>query len=261
MDRISILITTYNRNSLLREALESVQDQEFQDWEAIVIDNSGRSAAKSVVDQFQDYRFIYISCNHNLGECGGRNLAFTHSSGKYICYLDDDDLLFPDSLRTRLEFIQRHPEVGMIYANFQRFRNINGSRIPLHEDITMPHRTKSYYDNLLERLNYNQKETFYFLKKFNFVRGGTPLIHRTTLETVGLFDDNLVNFGNYEMWLRIAARFPIRYMDKIVYSYRIHNDSILQRTEREIAIQCARLICKRYHIKDSLQFAHILKYA
>jgi glycosyltransferase involved in cell wall biosynthesis len=258
MDKISILIPTYNRNLLLKEALESIQTQNIQNWEAVIVDNSGRKTAKSVVDKFQDNRFIYIPCDRNLGECGGRNLAFSHSSGNYICYLDDDDLLLPDSLKSRIEFLQSHSDSGMIYAEFQRFHDLQGNRIPLQENVTMPYMRKSYYDNLLERLNYSQKETFYFLKKFNFIRGGTPLIHRSTLETVGLFDENLVNFGNYEMWLRIAARFSIRFLNKVVYYYRIHKGSILQRTGREIAMQCAHHICQRYQIKNSIQFSHLM---
>lgn len=258
MDRISVLIPTYNRNSLLREALESLQTQTFSDWEAIIVDNSGNETARSVVDHFQDYRLVYVPCSRNLGECGGRNLAFSYSSGNYICYLDDDDLLPADSLQCRIDFYRRHPDSGMIYADFQRFQDIHGTRVLLKENANLPHMRKCYYDHLLERLDYNQKDTFYFLKKFNFVRGGTPLMHRSTLEAVGLFDESLVSYGNYEMWLRIAAQFPIRFLRKVVYYYRQHEGSVLRRTERQVAIRCAQRICERYDIQSSLQFACVM---
>jgi glycosyltransferase involved in cell wall biosynthesis len=256
VDKISILIPTWNRDVWLEEALDSLQWQSFANWEAIIVDNGDGSQTKTIAQRYSDPRLTYIKAPRNLGECGGRNLAFAHSSGNFICYLDDDDLLPPDSLSERLEFHNQHRECGMIYGEYRQFQLDCEAGHNLREKPIFSHYKKNYYDSLLERLHYDQRDTYYFLKLFNFVRGGTPLIKRSTFETVGLFNEQLPIYGDYEMWLRIASRYPIRFLNKVVYLYRRHKGSISMRmTENAQNKQSALLICLRSGIRRSVCFA------
>lgn len=251
---ISVLIVTYRRDAFLAQALRSLQAQTLDDWEAIVVDNGSSRSARRAVESGDDKRFVYVAAPTNLGECGGRNLAFSYSSGEYVCYLDDDDILPPDSLASRLDFYRRHPQCGMIYGEYRRFGGDDNGTIQVGSRA--PGFYKSWYDALLARLDYAHADAYYFLRLFNFVRGGTPLIRRRTLETVGLFDERYPVYGDYEMWLRIARSYSIRFLDKEVYHYRVHPAS----TERRFFAdgkdkRWALMICKEYGIRRSLQFS------
>ncbi len=259
-EKVSVLIPTFNRNAYLHEALDSLQAQTYSHWEAIIVDNSSWGAAHAVVDCRRDPRLKYIRLSQNLGECRGRNIALAASTGSYVCYLDDDDLLPEDSLEIRTAFYREHPHSGMIYADLRRFEVVNAHRIFLADEAPLPYLRKSYYDPLLARLGYGQLETFGLLKAFNFVRGGSPLIRRTTLQDVGGFDENLVAYAPYELWLRIASRYTIRYLNAVVYYYRQHSESTRAATSPDMAARCAEVICHRYGIQPSLEFAYLTTY-
>jgi len=233
MNKISILITTFNRDKLLKEALNSIRMQTFPNWEAIIVDNGTSTCTRDIVMQYNDARMTYVKAPKNLGECRGRNLAFAHSTGEFICYLDDDDILPKDSLEQRLAFFKHHMECGMVYGEYRKFWVDCGRwRDTPVESHALPHYTKHYYDALLEQIEYDQKETFHLLKRFNFVRGGTPLIKRGTFDAMGLFDEHFLDHGDYEMWLRISSRYLIRFLNKVVYYYRIHAGSTqIQKSE------------------------------
>ena len=254
MDKISVLVTTRNREAFLEEALKSLCSQTHTNWEAVVVDNGSGGQGRQVVVEIGDSRIRYLKSSSNLGECGGRNLAFTQTTGDYLCYLDDDDSLPEDSLRSRLEFLNRHAGCGMIYAEYRRFRVEKGRRLSAPLKVAHPYLTKSYYDRLLEKVGFRQEETFYFLKWFNFVRGGTPLIRRGALERVGLFDDRLKIHGDYEMWLRLCQRFATRFLKQEVYDYRIHEGATQSRVSDKEKTFCAQRICRKYGIRSSLHF-------
>jgi GT2 family glycosyltransferase len=142
----------------------------------------------------------------------------------------------------------------MVHGEYRRFRMDGDRRVELEPGAGPRWRTKSHYDPLLERLGYAREETFYFLKRFNFVRGGTPLVRRAVFDAVGGFDEALANHGDYEMWLRIASRFPIRFLPRVVYLYRAHEGSTQERTPAVVTARCAERICRRYGIAETLQF-------
>src|SRR5262249_54198362 len=114
-----------------------------------------------------------------------------------------------------------------------------------------------YFDRLLMRVGYERRRTLGILTHYNFVRGGTPLMPRRTLERVGTFDETLAIHGDYEMWLRIVSHYQIRFMNEIVYYYRLHAGSTQAHASAALTARCARMICERYGIGNSLQFAGI----
>jgi glycosyltransferase involved in cell wall biosynthesis len=249
---VSVLVVTMNRHAFRAEALDSLRRQTHRDWEAVVVDNGARKA-RDVVSAFSDHRVRYVDARTNLGECGGRNLALAKASGRYICYLDDDDLLPDDSIARRLQFYEQHPRAGMVYGRYRTFRVHDGRRVEIDNEPREPQFDRRHYDRLLTRLAFAPSDTFYLLKKFNFVRGGTPLIRRETFDAVGPFDATLCQYGDYEMWLRIASRFAIRFLDHEVYLYRMHDGSGRFRASPEDKRHCTQVLRDRYGIRDHLQ--------
>jgi glycosyltransferase involved in cell wall biosynthesis len=248
---ISVLVTTYHRDSFLFQALRSLCQQTYDDWEAIVVDNASSLATRGLVFQLRDPRILYLSTTHNLGECAGRNLAFSHSHGDLVCYLDDDDLLPPDSLASRIDFISRYPQCGMIYGEYARF----GCTMAPHRGAIAVD-SKRWCDHVLAEFDYAPDVTYYLLSLLNFVRGGTPLIRRTVFRDVGLFDERYPVYGDYELWLRIARRHAIRFSNRLVYHYRSHPGSTSDRIcANEGDKRWALLLCSEHHIRRSIQFA------
>lgn len=113
MPTVSVIIPTYNRSGYLAQALRSVVNQSFQDWEAIVVDDGSTDSTADMVSSFDDTRIRYLH-QPNTGRSRARNLGITQAYGRYIAFLDDDDLYMPDKLAIETEYLDMHPRIGLV---------------------------------------------------------------------------------------------------------------------------------------------------
>ena len=111
---VSIIIPTYYRNEYLREAVKSVKKQTYPNIELIVVDDSGMRHAEPVIASFDDIN--YIPLEENKGANGARNIGFNKSTGKYVQFLDDDDLLCETKIKEQVQHLKSHDETQAIYC-------------------------------------------------------------------------------------------------------------------------------------------------
>jgi glycosyltransferase involved in cell wall biosynthesis len=105
---VSIIIPTYNTEKFIRDTLQSVQNQTYQNWEMILVDDASTDKTVSVIEEFakKDSRIKLFKLEKNSGNGFARNIAVEKASGKYIAYLDADDLWFPEKLEKQIEFLK-----------------------------------------------------------------------------------------------------------------------------------------------------------
>jgi glycosyltransferase involved in cell wall biosynthesis len=105
---VSIIIPTYNTEKFIRDTLQSVQNQTYQNWEMILVDDASTDKTVSVIEEFakNDDRIKLFKLEKNSGNGFARNIAVEKASGKYIAYLDADDLWFPEKLEKQIEFLK-----------------------------------------------------------------------------------------------------------------------------------------------------------
>src|SRR4051794_5139151 len=104
--RFSVIIPTYNRLQLLKEALDSVWRQTFTDYEVIVVDDGSTDGTRDYLESLGDKLRFFVQPRRGPG--AARNLAAQHANGEYLAFLDSDDLWFPWTLATFAEVISRH---------------------------------------------------------------------------------------------------------------------------------------------------------
>ena len=122
--KVSIIIPAYNGADLLGEAIQSVLDQTYPHFELIVVDDLSPDPTAEIVGRFDDSRLVYLRHEENQGAVAARETGIKASSGNIIAFLDQDDLYHPDKLEIHVEFLLKHPEVGVTYNG--RF-NLDGS--------------------------------------------------------------------------------------------------------------------------------------
>jgi glycosyltransferase involved in cell wall biosynthesis len=117
---VSIILCTYNRASLLPNAIRSVLRQTVRPWELIIIDDGSTDATGKCVRQFQrkDNRILY-HFQTNKGLARARNEGIRRASGTVLCFLDSDDELAPDHLERRLRYLDRHPEIDFLHGGMK----------------------------------------------------------------------------------------------------------------------------------------------
>ena len=198
---VSVVIPCYNQARYLGEAIESVLAQTYQHFEIVVIDDGSTDSSAEVAARYANVRSIR---QPNQGRCAARNAGLGESRGDYIVFLDADDRLLPHALKTGVERLVAHPECALTYGFYYHITS-NGSPLPMHQPYEVD---KDHYLELLRTNIINMVAAVMF--------------RREVFEIVGGFDVSLTGAEDYDLYFRIARRFPIHRHSEVIAEYRQH---------------------------------------
>lgn len=189
---ISIIIPAYNRGWIIKEAIDSVLAQIFDNFELIVVDDGSTDNTLEVLSTYRDK--IKVIKQNNRGVSAARNKGIISSAGNYIAFLDSDDLWLPGKLKKQFEFLNDNPEALICQTEEIWLRN--GKRV-----------------NQGKR---HKKESGMFFEKsleLCMVSPSAVMMKKNLFNIVGLFDETLLSCEDYDMWLRINCQYPIFLID------------------------------------------------
>ena len=112
--RVSVLMTIYNAEPYLKEAIDSILTQKFSDWELIAVDNGSTDQSTEILSTYDDPRVRVFTLPENTGRTPALRYAFEQARGEYIAVLDADDVALPERLARQVEFLDNHPEVVLV---------------------------------------------------------------------------------------------------------------------------------------------------
>lgn len=207
MSHVSIIIPVYNRQKYIGEAIKSVLAQTYKNYEIIVVDDGSSDDVKNALKPYMSkIKYVY---QENRGLAAARNTGIKHSQGKYLAFLDDDDLFEPLKLETQVQILESNSELGFVYSGYYYFEN-NG---PTKHILTLPQEKDKSNEEF-------SKE--YFLK--HDIPISTLLVFRKSVEDVGLFDECLRANEDVDMWLRLSMRWPGKFSDYPSTRIRLHDN-------------------------------------
>jgi glycosyltransferase involved in cell wall biosynthesis len=209
MPKISVVIATYNRHEFLRPAIASVLDQTFQDFEVIIVDDASKDETPAVVSSLSDKRVKYVRHAANRGGSAARNTGILRADAKYVALLDDDDEWLPDKLKMQVDLLDNADlKVGIVYTGYDTIDRTTG--------IVLARRVPTRRGDLSKAL-----------LSENYLGGASSvLLRRECFDQVGLFDESLPSFQDYDMWIRISTAFHFEYVKDPLVRYYIHNNKI-----------------------------------
>lgn len=200
---VSILVTVYNRQQFLPATLQSLACSRFQDFEAIITDDCSSDASADIASEFArtDSRVRFYRNEQNLGDYGNRMKAASLARGEYLKYVDSDDLIYPHTLDVMVSALSQHPEAGLALSH----------SLPEAEEpypwVLSPHDTW-------------RKQ---FLGRGCLSCGPTgALIRRRCFEDVGGFRREWGVLSDIDLWLRLAARWPVALLPPGLVWWRRH---------------------------------------
>lgn len=229
MKKVSVVIPTYNQGRYICETIDSVLGQTFQDFEVIVVDDGSTDDTRQKIERYLP-RISYIY-QENAGCGAARNTSILASKGEYVAFLDSDDLWLPDKLRLQVEFMDSNPQFGMVFSDFCMFRE---------DQITVC----SFFQ---EKKFVDSGDIFGNLIRECFIRPSTILVRREVFQKVGLHDTSLLVSADYDLWLRIAKRYPIAAMSMCLVKYRVH-DANLSKAEAIMYSDIIKILKKHYAV-------------
>jgi glycosyltransferase involved in cell wall biosynthesis len=188
MCKVSVVIPTYNRAKTLKEAIDSVLSQRYDDFELIVVDDGSTDETREIIASYLP-RLKYLYQEHS-GVSAARNRGIAHARGDCFAFLDSDDLWLPDKLWLQMKFMEDHPEALICYTEEIWIRR--GVRVN-------PMKKHRKYSGMI----------FEHCLPLCIVSPSSVLIARSLIDEVGGFDEEFEVCEDYDLWLRISARYPV----------------------------------------------------
>jgi len=206
---VSVIIPTYNRFSFIGQAIASVLSQSFMDFEIIVIDDGSTDDTELVVREITDPRLVYIR-QENRGRSHARNFALFLARGRYIAFLDSDDLYLPNKLSLQVNYLNSHPNVDMLYTSAYCIDAV-GNELDVN-----------YIASVSGRI---YKSIAFFCPVT--ITLPTVMVRREIFSAVGGFDEKMDRFEDTDMWRRISKVAYIEALPEFTCKLRTHSDNIL----------------------------------
>ena len=189
---VSVIIPTYNRGRMLNAAIDSVLAQEYQNVELIVVDDGSTDNTAELLNEYGQ-NFTVIS-QKNAGVSSARNAGIAAASGRYIAFLDSDDLWLPQKLTHQVQFFNLYSEALICQTEEIWIRN--GRQVN-------------------PKLRHKKLSGMIFEPSLHLclVSPSAVVIRHTLFEEVGLFDETLPACEDYDLWLRVSCRYPVYLID------------------------------------------------
>ena len=206
--KVSVLIPAYNYGHYIGEAIQSVIEQTFSDFELIIFDNQSTDNTVETVNEFikKDTRVKLVVNKTNVGMFRNYNEALLHANGEYIKFLNADDKFHPEILEKFVKILDDNKSVSLVTSYRQEFHD--SSKI-IATDF---HGLQNGKDMILLALS-----------KINFIGEPTTVMFRKKNLNIGLFDTSLLFFADLDMWLRHLAIGDLYILDEVLSYVRKHS--------------------------------------
>ncbi len=209
----SVLMPVYNCALYLAEAIESILNQTFTDFELIVLDDGSTDGSAEIAKSYNDSRIVYHCNEKNLGLANNLNVGLRMAKGKYIARMDGDDISLPERLQTQFDYLESHRDIDLCSCGLQMFGTENTVWVresnPEAVKITM-----MFYSPVLHATSIWRRESF---EKHNLY-----------------YDQNAFPAEDYELWSRAVFHCKLVNIPQVLYRYRIHGIQVTKTDDRAL---------------------------
>lgn len=206
MPKVSVLMPVYNAQQYLAEAIDSIINQTFTDWELVIINDGSTDDSDAIIKSYQDSRIRYIENESNLKLIATLNKGIALCRGEYIARMDADDVAMPDRLQVQVAFMDSHPDYVMCGAD------------AIIVDM------KGVSKGTIRNLQTNELLQINLLFSSPFVH--PVMIMRRSIMLNNLYDSNFIHTEDYELWCRLAKQGKIANIGRLLLKYRWHDTNI-----------------------------------
>lgn len=223
--RVSVVMAAYNYGQYIAQAIQSVVDQSYADWELIVVDDGSTDDTREVASRFLGDRRIRYHYQENRGQPSAENAGIALSKADYIAFLDADDLWLNTKLEKQIPRLEESPELGLIYSRRlmidPRGRRLKANSNPCFRGSVLP-----------------------ALFQQNFICFSSSVVRRRAIEEAGGFNEEYRHANDYDLWLRLALKHQFDYVDEPLVCYRTGHPNLTSHGDRQL--QTAIRIMERF---------------
>jgi glycosyltransferase involved in cell wall biosynthesis len=241
---ISIIIPTYNHADFLGLCLQSVIDQTYKNWEAIVIDNNSNDNTEFVIKNFNDNRIRLLKVNNNGIIAVSRNIGVLNAKGDWICFLDSDDSWTNNKIETCIK-----------YCNYFDI---------IYHDLQIIGKKKYFFNpNISKGRKLKSPITIDFLLNGNAINNSSVMVRSSLLHKIGLINEarDMIAAEDYNTWLKLSCiTEKFLYIKKSLGYYFVHQNGVSQKNMSDPTKNaCNEFLYKLDHIQINI-FQSLIKY-
>lgn len=236
---VTVLMSVYNGEKFLEEAIESILNQTFSDFEFLIINDGSTDNSVKIIESFEDSRIMLINNEKNLKLIASLNKGVSLAKGKYIARMDCDDISMPDRLEKEVKFLESNQEYGLVGT---WYTVIDGEGVEKYN--------RSYpSNNELIKL---------------FLSLNCPLAHGSIMGKTELFKQNAYGskehyaVEDYELWVRMAKTTKIHNIPEYLFKYRIYGESFSD-SKTQLMYDQTLEMSKKLYIKNKNQYKELIK--
>ncbi len=209
--RVSVVLKSYNHASYVGEAIQSILDQSFQDFEIVVTDDGSRDGSPDVIRRFADKRLNLVAFEKNRGISAAMNNAISRANGEFIAILNSDDFALPQRLERQVAFLDANPQISGVFG-LPKIVDEGGRPTRPFFDFTLPFSLPDLSRKSLLR---------HFFYHGNLLCAPTAMIRRSVYTEIGSYDLRLTNLQDFDMWVRLCTGHDIKIMRDELTAFRI----------------------------------------
>ena len=214
--KISVVMSVYNGEKYLREAVESTLNQTLTDFEFIIINDGSTDKTREILEGYNDPR-IRLFNNANKGLTKSLNEGIQYSKGEYIARMDGDDISLPNRFERQVVFMDSHIEIAMC-GTWAEFTDKDGN------------------NNGLYKTPVSSGEIHAMLIRHNPFIHSSVIIRKSIFDKVGLYDESFRRVQDYELWTRIVPLFETANLPEVLLKYRVLKSSITNSNRFKVKI-------------------------
>jgi GT2 family glycosyltransferase len=216
---VSVVIRTMDRPQYLREALQSVANQTYTNIEVVVVED-GPAKSQRIVNEYPHLTIHYFATGNRTGRCRAGNTGLAKANGKYICFLDDDDLFYADHFETLVHVLQNSPNRAAYSCGLEVATEVLSDE---------PFQYRETRHEVVHQHDYDRK----LLRHKNLMPINTVLFERSCYEEAGGFDENLDLLEDWNLWVRYSALTEYTFVRKTTCLYRVPADPDVTRLRHQ----------------------------
>ena len=208
MPKISVIMPAYNTEKYIKEAIDSILEQTFADFEFIIIDDGSTDSTAEIIRSYHDCRIKYIKNVKNAGIVFSLNRGLDIARGEYIARMDADDISLPKRFEKQTAYMDEHLDIAVCGTAIEMFcdNKVIGRRFPSSEP---------------EKL----KEDLFFSCG---VAHPSVMMRKTEIVGLGGYDPMFNGMEDYELWCRVAEKYRLTVLPEVLLRYRIHHAQVTQ---------------------------------
>lgn len=206
MPKISVIMPAYNAEKYIAEAIDSILNQTFADFELIILNDHSSDRTEEIILSYKDSRIVYVKNEQNLGVAGTLNRGLEIARGEYIARMDADDISMPERFARQAERLDEAPEIAVVGCAIELF----------DETGTMEAR----------RFSTDPKQMRVDLFFSSGLAHPSVMMRKSVIRELGGYDREFEGLEDYELWCRVSEKYGVTTLSEQLFRYRVHGGQV-----------------------------------